>query len=138
MKKRNKPQLHAKTFEDILLEAIDEALSSLGGSPKTAIYFHLGEKFGIKKEEIPSRLEAFSDALDKVFGLGAKYLTILFMKTLNKKLNCVQELNSPDCVVPDFTFLWYVKMKKQQFEKSEKTCEMEILYYAEQQNKLYT
>jgi hypothetical protein len=69
-----------ETFGQLLLEAIDEAFRSLGESVKASIYFHLEDRFQIKRQEIPERIEAFSDALEQVFGLGAKHLEILYMK----------------------------------------------------------
>jgi hypothetical protein len=38
-------KLASKTFDEILLEAVDEALSSLGESARESIYFHLKDKF---------------------------------------------------------------------------------------------
>ena len=43
-------QSPTKNFEQILLEAIDEALLSLGENVKTSIYFHLDDLFKIKKQ----------------------------------------------------------------------------------------
>jgi len=40
-------------FNLIMLEAVDEALSFLGESAKRAFYYHLEEKFKIRREEIP-------------------------------------------------------------------------------------
>ena len=37
-------------FNLIMLEAVDEALSFLGESAKRAIYYHLEEKFKIRRE----------------------------------------------------------------------------------------
>jgi len=50
-----------KAFEKLLIEAVDEALASLGESAKQSIYFHLENKFKIAKNEIPYRLEDFTD-----------------------------------------------------------------------------
>ena len=49
-----------KKFETVLLEAVDEAFSSLGERVKTAIYFHLEHKFIIPKQNIPYRIDDFS------------------------------------------------------------------------------
>ncbi|MGB9135426.1 MAG: hypothetical protein WCC63_07605, partial [Candidatus Bathyarchaeia archaeon] len=68
-----------RDFEKILLEAVDEGLSSLGESSKLAVYFHLQENFDVKKEEISRNVEAFAEAIEKIFGQGANYLEILIM-----------------------------------------------------------
>jgi len=77
--------LARKAFEKLLLEAVDEALASLGGSAKQAIYFHLENKFRITRNEIPLRLEDFANGLEKIFGVGAQFLEILIMKKLYEK-----------------------------------------------------
>jgi len=72
-------------FRKLLLEAVDEALSSLGDSVKQAIYFHLEETFKIKKQEIPDRIEEFTNAIEEIFGLGAKLLEIRIMTSFYEK-----------------------------------------------------
>jgi len=47
-------------FDQLLAEAIDEALLSLGESVRTSIYFHLWDQFEIRKQEIPRRLGSSS------------------------------------------------------------------------------
>jgi len=78
--------LHNRIFEKLLLEAVDEALSSLGASSKQAIYFHLENTFDINKPDIPHKIEEFANAIEKIFGPGAKFLEIQIMKRLYKKV----------------------------------------------------
>jgi hypothetical protein len=78
-----------KSFEQILLEAIDRALSNLGEGAQASIYFHLEDKFKIRKHEIPQRVDEFSDALERIFGRGACTLEMLFMKSLHSKIKLV-------------------------------------------------
>jgi hypothetical protein len=75
-----------KNFETLLIEAVDEALASLGDSAKKAIYFHLKNKFQISRRAIPNHLEIFEDGLEKIFGEGAQFLEILIMKGLYKRI----------------------------------------------------
>jgi hypothetical protein len=75
-----------KKFEEVLLEAIDEGLSLLGESSKQAIYFHLEKAFKMNRLDIPYRIEEFTDAIEKLFGAGAKILEIHIMKCLFKKV----------------------------------------------------
>lgn len=70
----------------ILLEAVEEGLSSLGGSPKQAIFFHLEISFEISRDNIPANMTEFSKALEKIFGVGALYLEKLIAKRLYEKL----------------------------------------------------
>jgi hypothetical protein len=78
--------MHNPGFEECLLEAVDEELSSLGEAVKRIIYFHLKRTFKITKEEIPHRIAEFSDAIEKILGDGAKFLEIQIMRRLYEKL----------------------------------------------------
>ena len=82
-----------RDFEKILLESVDEGLSSLGQSSRRAIYFHLEKSFNVKKQEIPFKIEVFADAIEKIFGKGATFLEIVIMKRLHQKTEEVFELH---------------------------------------------
>ena len=69
-------------FKELLLEAVDTALSSLGNSSKQAIYFYLEKNFTVKKQDIPNKIEEFITAIEEIFGHGAKILEIEIMKHL--------------------------------------------------------
>ncbi len=104
------------SFEKLLLEAVDEGLSSLGDSAKHAIYFHLKKTFKISKRDIPYKIEEFADALEKIFGLGAKPLEVLIMKHLYEKVGGVVEYPKHE----DLVFTEYVVAVKQSFLKKKK------------------
>jgi hypothetical protein len=92
-----------KQFEEKLLEAIDEGLSFLGESPKQALYFHLEKTLKMNRLDIPYRIEEFTDAIEKIFGTGAKILEIQIMKCLFKKIG--------------YKFKHYPKQKSLTFKK---------------------
>lgn len=73
-------------FRQILLSAVDEGLSSLGDSPKEAIFFHLEHSFKIKRENIPANLTQFEEALQRIFGPGASYLEKLIAQRFCERL----------------------------------------------------
>lgn len=75
-----------RDFKKLLLEAVDEGLSSLGDSAKRAIYFYLEKTFKIKKQEIPNKIDEFTNAIEKIFGHGAKLIEIQIMKHLYEKV----------------------------------------------------
>ncbi|MEM2995323.1 MAG: hypothetical protein QXI91_04835 [Candidatus Bathyarchaeia archaeon] len=102
-----------ETFEKLLVEAVDEALTSLGDSAKQAIYYHLQSKFKIKKEDIPSHLEDFMNAIESIFGLGANFLEIMIMKKLYEKVG--QPLKWSEN--REFIFSEYVAAVKETFLK---------------------
>jgi len=94
----------------MLQASIDEAFSSLGENVKKTIYFHLENSFQIPKREIPRRIKDFSDALERIFGAGAKHLELLIMKNLYLKANCSYKWEGPKWLVPDLTFREYVEL----------------------------
>jgi len=73
-------------FDNQLLAAIDEGLDLLGESSKQALYFQLQKTFKISKQDMPYKIEEFEDAIEKIFGTGAKILQIQIMKLLFKKV----------------------------------------------------
>ncbi len=70
------------SFEELLLEAVDKGLSSLGETCKQSIYFHLEKNFKLNKQDIPFRIEDFTEAMENIFGVGSKVLEIRIMKNL--------------------------------------------------------
>jgi len=106
-------------FDKLLLEALDEGLSSIGESSKQAIYFHLEKGFKIKKDEIPYKIEDFARAIEKIFGLGADFLEILIMRRLCEKVGGTVQLY----VSRDFAFAEYVTEIKRSFLKKKKAEE---------------
>ena len=109
-----------KDFDEFLLEAVDEGLASIGESSKQAIYFYLETVFNIKRHEIPDKIEAFADALTKIFGLGANCLEILIMKSLYEKVGRTVQLHEPKY----FTFTAYVTAVKRSFLEKKKAEEL--------------
>jgi hypothetical protein len=74
-------------FDGFLIEAIDEALTSLGAPVKNTIYFQLENSFNISKSEIPQQIDEFLDIMHKIFGLSASRLETKFLKNLHSKIN---------------------------------------------------
>lgn len=107
-------------FDRLLLEAVEEAFIAMGESSKQAIYFHLEKGFTIKKHEIPNKLEAFANAIEKIFGLGANFLEILIMKGLYEKVRRTVQLQGTE----DFQFITYVVAVKQSFLRNKETEEV--------------
>ena len=94
--------LPQNNFRRILLDAVDESLSSLGDSPKQAIFFHLETSFRLKKESIPANLTEFANALEQIFGFGASYIEKLIVTHLCEKLGIqleeMESCNFLECV----------------------------------------
>lgn len=105
-----------KAFERLLLQAVDESLTSLGDSAKQAIYFHLENKFKIERNEIPERVEDFGEGLQKIFGVGAQFLEILIMKKLYERIGQPFEWNKNK----ELIFTEYVATARRNFLKERK------------------
>jgi hypothetical protein len=74
------------SFNKIVLEAVDDGLSLLEDCSKKVLYFYLEKTFKIKKQDIPEKIEEFTNAIEKIFGDGAKLLEIEIMRQLYKKV----------------------------------------------------
>ena len=99
-------------FDDLLTEAVDEGLSSLGESGKQAIFTFLSQSYDLDKQDIPYRVEDFTDAIEKIFGLGAKFLEILIMKRIHEKIGFGFVFNrEPE----DLNFIEYVVAAKKRY-----------------------
>lgn len=102
-----------KDFEKLMLDAVDEGLSSLGESSKQAIYFHLERSFDLRREEIPDRIGAFSQAMENIFGAGAGCLEVLIMQRLYEKVGGALEWDKSK----GFSLVEYVTVAKRSFRE---------------------
>lgn len=73
-------------YKELLIEAIDLALSPLGDSSKKMFYFYLESYFNMIKQDIPDEIEKFTIAIERIFGQGARILEIEIMKNLFVKI----------------------------------------------------
>ena len=95
--------LQNKWFNRFLLESVDEGLSLVGKSAKKAVYFDLEKNFNITRDDVPQRIEEFANALEKMFGLGAKMIEIQIMKKLYEKIgNSGYVLKQDDIVFTEY------------------------------------
>ncbi len=95
-------------FDKALLSAIEDGLCPLGDSSRKAIFFHLEKSFGIRKENIPTKLKEFREALEGIFGPGAQTIGRLITKYLQSELG----LNSKP--VESLDIVEYVDIVKRQ------------------------
>jgi uncharacterized short protein YbdD (DUF466 family) len=112
-------------FNFMLLEAVDEALSILGESIKKSVYFHLDETYNIDRHEIPIKISEFSDSLEKMFGVGSRYIEILVIKQFYPKiqLTCDCQTNS---LTQGLSFKEYVELMRKEFSKHSLKTKMEF------------
>ena len=99
----NKENACVGKFNMVLLETIDDVFSSLGSSCKQVIYFHLEKNFAIKKKEIPLKIEDFANALEQLFGDGARFIELRIIAALHKRTpNFTYTPASGDLVFADY------------------------------------
>lgn len=78
-------QFLAGVYDDaVVLEVIDKGLDALGSSPKQAIWVFLEKDFNVKRSELPRNIRQFNEGLQKIFGLGYKFLDTLFCHYLQE------------------------------------------------------
>ncbi len=99
-----------KDFNEILLSSIDEAFVSLGDSVGPSVYLHLERNF-VRRNEIPQNLEAFQVGLERIFGVGARFVEILVMRRLHSKINSFFTFDPSE----KFDFIEYVSLAKNSF-----------------------
>jgi hypothetical protein len=83
-KKENKPC--ENSFETAILDAVDAGFAPFGRFGKQVIYLHLENTFKIKKQEIPYKSEEFADAIEQIFGAGAKLIEIRIIEALHERI----------------------------------------------------
>lgn len=113
-------------FSNLLLDAVDKTLSSLGEKPKSAVYLYLEKVSNMPKSAIPAKIDEFSDAIGDIFGIGARFLEISIIQNLHSKVGFALELkDSNSQTMPDFTFTQYVSFVKKSFEEAHQREEMD-------------
>jgi hypothetical protein len=75
-----------QSFNELLLDCIDEGLSILGNEPKLAVYQYLSSIHALDREEIPEKVDEFSAGMRKALGSASKVIERLILKKLFQKL----------------------------------------------------
>jgi len=75
-------------LNEIILEAVDLGLLNLGETTRQVIYYHVWRIQGLKREEIPVRLEEFYEALQRLLGAGVKAVEKLIVRNLYDLVGC--------------------------------------------------
>ena len=75
-----------KKLDGILIESIDEVLTSMGEPVKNTVYINLQSSFNIKKKEIPQNIPDFRIFMNKVLGPSFRVLERRIIQTLDKKV----------------------------------------------------
>ena len=129
LKKTPDEVLAQQKFNECLIQAVDEALTSLGEPVKNTVYFQLETSFNIPKNQIPDQIEEFTNIMHKIFGLGASRLEIKFMKNLHSKIKVSVETNGCEWplskwIVDDMSFTDYIKRTRENYCNCSKNAEL--------------
>lgn len=100
-------------FDELLLDSIDDAFLSLGEPVKKSIYYNIEQHFHVTRKDIPQKLPQFQEGLERIFGLGARFLEILIMKNLYAKTGCPLNVGQKK----QLEFIKYVEAARQSFTK---------------------
>jgi hypothetical protein len=92
-----------------MIEAVDDGLSLLGDHSKQVLYSYLEKTSKIKKQDIPEKIEEFTNAVERIFGEGARLLEIEIMRQLYKKVEYKIEYPSGK---NDLLFVDYVEVAR--------------------------
>jgi hypothetical protein len=102
--------IRGESFDQLLLESIDEGLSILGSEPQQAVYHFLQTICSLPRDEIPDRVTEFASGLRKALGGASKVIERVILKKLFEKTG------STFRETPDTDFKDYVADAKRRFE----------------------
>ncbi len=74
------------TFDQLVLQAIDDGLSVMGEEPKRALYQYLFTIHSLTREDIPARIGEFVLGLKKALGAASKVIEKLILKKVYEKI----------------------------------------------------
>ena len=99
------PLSQSNTLNDLLLDAIDEALSDLLGTRgRDMVYDHLARNYSLGREDLPTHMDWFLSFLESVFSSkGGQTIGRTIIRRLHVKLDW------QFVPVPDFDFKDYMK-----------------------------
>ena len=83
-------------FDKLLQSAVDDALTNLGESVKQAIYFYIEKQFHVPRNNVSENLKDFQFGLERIFGVGARFIEILIMKNLHSKIGRPLEIEDDE------------------------------------------
>ncbi len=75
-----------RDFEEVLLEAIEEALELFGSSVKEVVLFYCQTRHGVAREELPRRLAELVKCLEEIFSYAAVIIEHQVASNLYSKL----------------------------------------------------
>jgi len=75
-----------KTFEELIVEVIDQVFLSLDPRVKKSFYSILKTDYNLDKNDIPYRIGDFVNALEEVYGISALLVEVAILKKVCQEL----------------------------------------------------
>jgi hypothetical protein len=75
-----------QSVDNVIAEAVSESLSSFGPAFKQAVCGQLEQTYRIKQTEIPERINEFTNAIEAMFGIGAKIIELRIIEAIHNKM----------------------------------------------------
>jgi len=75
-----------QSVNNVIAEAVSESLSSFGPAFKQAVCCQLEQTYHIKQREIPERINEFTNAIEAMFGTGAKLIELRIIEAIHNKM----------------------------------------------------
>ena len=95
--------LKSPSFQELLIEAMDQTFSKLGEPIKQMLYSFLETDHKLSKEDIPNRIEDFVGALKQIFGTSALLIEIDIMKSMQQKVpSFILKIDNADLNFEDY------------------------------------
>ncbi len=57
--------------QELFLESLDRALDTFGTSVRVVVYYELRKSHGVKREDVPQKLDLFVQTIEWIFGAGS-------------------------------------------------------------------
>jgi hypothetical protein len=99
-----------QSFDQVLLDSVDEGLSILGIEPRQAVYQYLSTIHSLDREQIPAKVDEFAAGLRKALGGASRVIERLILKKL------FQRIGSTLRETADLEFTDYVNEARRRFE----------------------
>ena len=80
----NASEIKNQSFDELLINAIDQAFIKLGEETKQSVYSLLEVDFKLSRKDIPNRLGDFINALDQIFVISAGIIEIQIMSEIHQ------------------------------------------------------
>jgi hypothetical protein len=78
--------LGKREYETLVSEVIDQTFSALGENVKNAVYQTLKSQYGVEKQDVADRLDAFAAAIENLFGKASNLIELRIIQALNSKV----------------------------------------------------